>query len=65
MGFLGLWEGKKTGPKIKLVFLCVWWTTEVGERLNPHAQQISPGGTSDTHTHTHRHTHKSEETLKN
>ena len=48
---------KKTGPKIKLAFLCVGWTTEVEERLNPHAQQISPGGASDKHTHTHTHTH--------
>ena len=28
----------------------------MGERLNPHVQQISPGGASDKHTHTHTHT---------
>ena len=48
---------KEDRAKDKAGFLCVGWTTEVGERLNPHVQQISPGGASDKHKHTHTHTH--------
>ena len=62
-GIPGTLGRKEDRAKDKAGFLLCTWTTEVGERLNPHAQQISPGGASDKNTHTQKK--KSEETLKN
>lgn len=53
-GIPGALGRKEDRAKDKAGFPLCRWTTEVGGRLNPHAQQISPGGASDKNTHTQK-----------